>query len=231
MPIIVATPYVNAYNNAVLGDNPIAYYPMQEMSGTEIVDLSGNTGNGTISGDYTLGQSGPATGVKSVQFGGTSAFVDLPDGFSDFTNGLTIEVWGNPTAVSAWARFVELAEAGIDINAIHLYRENNTDAVSGVFSQTGGGHATVPGALQLGVWKHFVYVYKTNFTSEMYVNGILSDTGTGPGTIPNVLRTQNYLGKSTSIGDPLFQGFMTRAAIYDHALTSTQILNHYNIGI
>lgn len=37
-----------AYDNAILADNPVGYWPMQETSGTTIADITGNGNNGTM---------------------------------------------------------------------------------------------------------------------------------------------------------------------------------------
>src|SRR5438045_3464131 len=85
------------YSSVVLADSPIAYYPLNEASGTNATDLSGNARTGTISAaGVTYSQTGglrddPDT---ALLFNGTTGKIDLPAGLS--VTGLaafTVECW------------------------------------------------------------------------------------------------------------------------------------------
>lgn len=45
----------DAYNEAVLEDEPVLYWPCEDASGTTLLDASGNGNDGTITGNATLG--------------------------------------------------------------------------------------------------------------------------------------------------------------------------------
>ncbi|MHC4506635.1 MAG: PA14 domain-containing protein, partial [Planctomycetota bacterium] len=47
----------------------------------------------------------------ALEFDGVDDYVDLPDGFADFTGGFTVALWAYPTAVRKWGRFIDIAQA------------------------------------------------------------------------------------------------------------------------
>ena len=67
------------YGKAVLLDNPKAYYPLNELSGTTAYDLSPNAYAGVFTGGVTLGAAaGPvAGGLKVPAFNGSTGYVAL----------------------------------------------------------------------------------------------------------------------------------------------------------
>src|SRR5207253_2183935 len=92
--VTLAPTYVS-YQAAVLADNPIHYYRMDESSGTTAADLgSQNIGGGIYTGGYQLGQP-----PISSQIGGTSVRFDgAPGTFVDCGliypgPSVTVEAW------------------------------------------------------------------------------------------------------------------------------------------
>ena len=96
--------------NVIALDSPSAYYRLGESSGTTAVDASGNGLSATYVAGPTLGVSGSPVGGSdtAVQFNGTNQYVRLPNGFNNFSAGLTLEVWAYPTAAGNNARFFDL---------------------------------------------------------------------------------------------------------------------------
>jgi len=75
MPIYVVSGYLpSAYGALVQSLGPIAYWPMDEQSGTVAVDQSGNGRNGAYTA-VTLGQPGMGDGRTAASFDASSAKV------------------------------------------------------------------------------------------------------------------------------------------------------------
>src|ERR1019366_10436586 len=82
--------------------NPLAYYRLNETSGTTVSDVA-NGLDGTINGPIGMGVTGPQpptwAGLESTntafQFDGASTRVQLPS-FNLQTNHMTIVAWINP---------------------------------------------------------------------------------------------------------------------------------------
>ncbi|MGC9237954.1 MAG: LamG-like jellyroll fold domain-containing protein, partial [Thiomonas sp.] len=70
---------VATYADIVLSDSPVAYWPLNETSGTVAHDLSGNSLNGTIESGVTIDQSQGIPGAPgSFFFNGSSGYIDVP---------------------------------------------------------------------------------------------------------------------------------------------------------
>ena len=80
-------------------------YPLDEPSGTDMLDASGNGHDGTYTNAPTLAESGPVTGHTgatfngSTQYGSAADHADMSPGTSDFSVGFWIKCssWG-PTS-------------------------------------------------------------------------------------------------------------------------------------
>src|SRR5689334_12045038 len=90
------------YRNAVLADNPVAYWELDEVSGTTAADSAGTPQNGTYQ-NCTLGQPSafPNLGT-SVQFNGSTSRVQAAANsvFELGTGDFTVETWAK-TPVSS----------------------------------------------------------------------------------------------------------------------------------
>src|SRR5262249_26223104 len=91
-------------NFIIVQTNPtglVAAYSFDEGSGTTVTDVSGYGNHGTLNGATwtTAGKFGGA-----LSFNGTSNWVTVNDAPSlDFTTGMSLEAWVNPSRVtSAW---------------------------------------------------------------------------------------------------------------------------------
>jgi hypothetical protein len=86
----------STYSSIVLGDGPAAYWRLGETSGATMSDSGTNGNNGTYTGGYTLGQSGPIQGDTdtAVLFNGSSGYGLAPNSTSlSITGALTLEAW------------------------------------------------------------------------------------------------------------------------------------------
>jgi len=91
-------PRASHYQQLVLGDGPLGYWPLDETGGTTAADASGNANNGTYSGTYTPGQSGALAGSgggSAVGFSGGTVAGSLPN--LNLAAGAynTVELWLN----------------------------------------------------------------------------------------------------------------------------------------
>lgn len=96
-------PLPGSYAAAVASNNPLAYWPLAETNGSVALDCVGGH-NGTYIGGVSLGQPGvPLAGFIAPSyaafFGGTSGYVDVPDGPFNLTNAIIATAWVKvPTA-------------------------------------------------------------------------------------------------------------------------------------
>ncbi len=243
--VAVLTVVTNSgYRATVLADHPVSYWPLNETSGTLIHDVVG-ANNGTCMNPNGMTLGGPGVlygqGVTSdtaIYFTNTSsAYIKVP--YSSTLN--------NPKfTVEAWLKMpvFPVAGAGVDMNAVSMedssspkgwtFEINNASAANpNMYGWIGHSAWTQlsSGTCIQGQWSYYALTYDgTTFT--VYTNGVAAVSGASSYTLPSSLHSF-YMGSYDSSGTPgrFFQGGMENVALYSNALTSSQILNHYQVGI
>lgn len=246
-----------AHREVILADNPVAYYRLEELPGaTTAVDSSTNAFDGAY--NYNLDPSGmpdypqlglPGIDTNSVFFrtyrdvGNVLRFGDIRVPYNstinpaiDVTNGapFSAECWAQPTIQPDDYKVVMASfgpyGSGIYANASgwNFYQSPGPNSYwilnmkPVVFGQASGLRIT------LGRWYHLAVSYNgTNAT--FYVNGIAQGTFAASGYLPNPSATL-HLGSGPNVGFGPFDGGVDEVAIYTYALTSAQVLAHYQSG-
>jgi hypothetical protein len=213
-------------------------------------NLNDNSGNGLTginqapSGDaltptYLPGIA-PATG-KALDFNGlgdsnitntTGNYVDLPDGFSDFSQGITIAAWAYPTAAQNWGRIVQLGNGtNGPSNSLYFTRVGTDSSLRFENDNLGGAASSITtgnNGITLNEWQLLVITVNTNATNNavIYRNGAAVTTGTI--TLPNVItRTNCFIGRSEWYGDSLYKGQMDDVRIYNYGLSYADVAKLY----
>jgi hypothetical protein len=173
LALTVVTP--TAYEQAALQYKPLAFWPLNETSGTVAYDVIGGY-NGTYNGGCTLAQAGPANAFfgsssLAVTFDGSSGYVDIPEGPFNITNAITLVVWVNLTAANG---FDGLFGHGDDSWRMSVNGNGDPGANDGV----GVNDATSATSINDGNWHQVVYTYN-GFVGQakngnLYVDGVLA---------------------------------------------------------
>jgi len=209
------------YQSSIIAFNPVAYWPLNETSGTTAIDYGGNN-NGTYLGGCTLGQAGiPAsfgdgTGT-SVAFDGVSGYVDIPVGNLNITGPVTVITWietsGNSLFTTAIGHTDSNYRLDVDASGLPHFADQSPDVVG-------------PASVANGAWHQLIGVYNhTNAT--LYVDGLA--VATGVEATPIGSSDDVYIG-----GDPqyspagrLFYGNIAEVAILTNALSASQVKTVY----
>jgi hypothetical protein len=224
------------YVSTVLGDHPIAYYPLY-LTNSTAVDLSGNANNGAFV-NISPGVNnvpGPSAFItNAVSFDGLSTYVDLSGG-----PNVGLLNFGGIISMEAWAQANGPSENGYILGKGYDSTANGDEIVlrcpgfgvyqGGTFNfTTGDVHAT--GGTVTTNWVHLVCTYDgTNW--NLYANGAV--VGVTPDTSGALnFSTSWAIGDGTADGGTrIFTGNITHVAIYTNALTSAQVQGHYLAGI
>lgn len=216
-------------------------------------NLNDNSGNGLTGTNQTpsgtvltpsyLTSFSPAMG-KTLDFNGLSTsdpanttgnYVDLPDGFSDFSLGITIAAWVNPSAVQNWARIAEFGNGTNGAsNSFYFTRVASDSSLRFENDNLGGAASSITtgnNVIALNEWQLFVIAINNNATDNavIYKNGAAVTTGTI--TLPNVItRTNCFIGKSEWYGDSLYKGQMDDVRIYNYGLSIAEVAQMYTEG-
>ena len=208
----------------------MVYYNMEQefVDGHTLIDASqGNVLSGNLVGPSIVNDAFLA---DVLYLDGGSDYVELPEGFSDFSNGMTFSFWAHPTEVRDWSRFIDFGN-GAASNNIVLARNGTSNTLSfEVYNgSSGGGKIQASGAIEQDTWQMFTAVINSDGFGRLYKNGVTVAKGRTAAPQP-VTRENNYIGKS-NWSNPYFIGGIDDFAVWDRLLSPTEIQNIYNRAV
>jgi Concanavalin A-like lectin/glucanases superfamily len=221
------------YRDAVMADNPVGYWPLDETSGTSAGD-SKNGRNGTYTNGVTLGQSGAlpdSINNKAASFDGTNDYVTVPYAAALSPATFTVEAWVKPNGTASWQ---EVA-GSYDSLGGGAYRGYwlGIDGTTWNWEIDNGATITViEGATVVtGSWTHLVGTFDGT-TGKLYVNGtvVASSAATYAANANSPFAIGSTYYRDTTSWSDAFNGAIDEVALYNTALTATQIRTHYNTG-
>jgi len=189
-------------------------------TGTTWFDTSGNNNHGTIFG-------GAVFDKNSLIFDGVDDYVQLPAGFSNFSNGLTIFVFADFGNASNWERIIDFGNGPSDNNMLIARVSTSNNLAFEIYngSTSLGKCVVVDGVLNNTITQYAVTLNGSNCL--IYRNGQLLQGFSYPYLPINITRNSCYIGKS-NWADALFEKSMGNIMIYNRALTSSEISQNYN---
>jgi len=232
--VTVRGPYENAVRSTA---GLIDYWRLGESSGSTSLADSVGSATATARNGVTLGTAGNLTldPNTAASFDGTNDNAAASVNLSG-TSKVTIEFW------MKWTSFAnnddlafEFTANNTNNNGAFVINPNSTTSSSrfevalGRNGSRNNVYFTRPSA---GVWHHYAFVLNTTATASQqilpYVDGQLvsfvkGSSGTGAGNFAN--STLNFMSRN---GNSLFgAGVLDEVAIYNQALTATQISQHF----
>jgi hypothetical protein len=223
------------YATMVMGDNPSAYWRLDETNGTTAFDSAGGH-DGVYSGNLTLGAPGALPGISdtAVAFGGTTGVAKIPYSAALNPNGpFSIEFWANPLTHTpngdTYTPMGSQFRNGSVRDGWAFYMENDGNGWELQMGYANGADIDAIGATadSPGRWDHIVAVYDGAGNLQLYVDGNVDATASGVytpnGSAPWVIGQRND-------GNFGFNGSIDEVAFYNYDLTADQILNHFGIS-
>jgi hypothetical protein len=225
------------YNNAVTASSDlIDYWRLGETSGTSLLDSIGGR-NATALNGVTLGTAGNLTldPNTAATFDGINDAAQASVNLSG-TSRLTLEFWLKWTTFANDDRLAFEFTSNFNNSDDGFLVNPNSSTSSGRFEVAMGRnntrnsiYFTRPSA---GVWHHYALVFSSSTISPSitpYVDGkavsfTKGTSGLGGGNFAN--STLNFMSRNAS---SLFgNGSLDEVALYDQALTATQISQHFS---
>lgn len=235
--IDTATPYPQA----VLADQPLLYYRLDETAGTTAYDTSGNGFHGTYT-NVTHGSGATATLGAAAGFNGSSAHgnIAVPALGANLTT-VTAEAW---VKLNNWSTATDLfGNYGVSgifcsdswmLGSFQFAALNPNQLQVSLWQAFGPGYSeriyvTAP-SLNTGTWHHLATVYTLSppslvfYLDGAYVNQIPLFTA------PPVMLDTAHIGAWLGFDGNFYRyldGQIDELAIYGYDLTPEQILAHY----
>ena len=229
--VTAASGTASAYASAVVDDRPQLYYPLGDVQQDWAGANNPVMGSGVAAGSPGIENS--ASGRSD--FNGSSDGVVVSKNQVQAPKQFTTELWFR-TTTTAGGKLIGYGNASSGSSGNydrHVYMRNDGRLVFGVYP---GGVQTVESSASFndGVWHH-VAASQSAAGMALYVDGELV------GSNPSVTSAQDYAGYWRIGSDNLggwpsspssssFAGSIDEVAVYDFALSSSQLRNHYAIG-
>jgi RHS repeat-associated protein len=215
------------YEDTVLSDSPLGFWPLGETSGNVATDLT-QTYNGQDFGSYTQGDAGPVITVpsKATNFSGSNAYMRLNHTALLEPAVVTLEAWIKPASIPVYDTIILISpqpgnNENASANGYQLVFDGSNNGGNGKVAFGAGAGITTSAALPLGVWSHVVAT-SDGTAARIYVNGKQSGAVGGGG--PNYGGAANFDALITRY---TFPGDLADIAIYGSALSASQVAVHY----
>ncbi len=210
---------------------PVAYYKLDEGTGTTANDSSGNNLTiNTFSGD-TSWASGKRN--SALYFDGTSDVIyrdDTTNSPFDITEELTIAFWFNATQLDGVYRTIlTKGDSGQgEDNNYYCTLDNANRVLCAIGNTVTTEGVTMPSdVLSTNIWYHVAFTIDGS-KIKRYMDGVLDDEINQ--TITPVVNNGRFTIGAYSNGTYSFPGYIDDIKIYNYALTKQQLLNDYNQG-
>jgi hypothetical protein len=213
------------YRQAVLADGAVGYWRLAEASGAA-VDEAGHAAGGAYTGGVTRGVPGALVTDPNLaaRFDGTSGYVSVPDnGFLHVGDVFSYELWVKRGATLGVTQ--RLLHKGGGTASLGFGTNNKVVLIPGGAGTAALATSTI--AITDQNWHHIVAT-KDGATTRLYIDGV-DRTAAGTNTTMTSNTTALNIGRATT-NSAYFDGTLDEVAIYPSALTSQQILTHYQAG-
>ncbi|MBS0394855.1 MAG: DUF4082 domain-containing protein, partial [Proteobacteria bacterium] len=212
-----ATATLTVTFNPPAGYGLVAAYSFNEGTGATVNDASGNGNTGSITG-ATWTNSGRYG--KALVFNGTTARVFVNSSSSlNFTAGMTLEAWVNPSTSQTGNRTIIYRQQDIAYLRASQATRARIPAGGGTI---GGSVLQVSGTstLPLNTWSHVAVTYDGAIL-RLYVNGTQVASGTASGALSTSLNPL-WIGGNNPFGE-YFAGRIDEVRVYNRALSATEV--------
>jgi predicted alpha-1,2-mannosidase len=221
------TPPIGSYESMVVSNNPLAYWPLNETTGSVAWDVVGGH-NGTYVGGVTLGQSGLSmpgisSGNSTALFDGTSGYVDIFGNPFNLTNAITTIAWVKVPATPHFSGVVGKGDTAWRMSVNGSGQPGGSD---------GGTDTTGPASIVGSSWHMMAYSYSgvpnVANNAALYVDGALV-ANNNVSTAPTGSGWDVYIGGSPDYGSGrLLPGSIAQVAVFTNLLSTFQIQSLYS---
>lgn len=225
-----------SYFDLITGDAPWAWWRHRDLSGTTLVDSSGNSRDLTLNGlgSAVYAQSGipGVPGGLGIDYNASTYGLRSGPGF-DYGEDWTVEGWFNPDALGACGLLGSDSGAFGYTNQWGIRMASDGSLICSLAGPSSTGTVTDPTVQTVNEWFHVAIVVDGD-TFTFYVNGeAVGTAGVQSGFNDN---TDNIVVGMWDIDSGFFtdsrkfDGVISEVAVYTRALTADEIDDHYRIG-
>ncbi len=207
------------FNNLSINDGLVAYWKLDEATGTTAADASGYGNTGTLSATAPTWITSGLPGLNfsdaaGLSFNGSTNYVSLgTNGLPAVNAAQTISLWAKLSSTSGQQNLVVLENGSSAAVQIEINNGN-----FGAYNW-GGGTLVATTAPSTGVWHHIVYTYDGAGHQTLYIDGTATTASVTnqTGTV-----TSAYFG-TYAPNNQMFNGSLDDVRIYNRVLAATEV--------
>jgi len=213
----------------------VALWHLNEGGGSTVSDSSGNGNTGTLINGTTWvdGKFG-----KALSFDGVNDYVEVANSASlDLTgNEITMEAWVYGSFPTNYKRYVVINKYKRSVGGYGLiiYRHSSPSGNARAYlnTDTGRSEGFCIGVVSQNNWTHIAFTWNSP-NGSLYINGVKKSDCELNGSIASYSDRALWIGKrgGASSADVYFNGIIDEVAIYNRALSASEIKNHYDKGM
>ncbi len=210
------------------GNEPglVAYYPINEGSGSEASDHSPNNRHLTVDAGQWSVCTAPIGNLENavMSFDGKEGYVEVGPRTYDFSRGMTLEAWVNYEHFEHYSRIMDFGGGERVDNIVFANVRKERRLVLSVFEgQESSRLESESATLEIGRWIHVAAVVDHDRNAILYTDGMNVAEGSMEYSADNVQRTKNYLGKSNWDADGLFHGRLAEVRVWNRPRSAGDI--------
>ncbi len=218
---------LDTYSRAVLEDNPVKYWRLDEASGTAVNDLAG-TDNTVLTGTVSRNVAGAVPTNGATQFTGSSSARAISTQLIAGPMQFTAEAWFR-TSSNNGGKIVGFGSSATGSSGTYdrdLYLDSSRRVSFSVRNRSSRIVLRTNTTFNDNQWHLATGVFSPDEMS-LYVDGKLVSTRTD---LPMDRELNGYWrvgGDTSASGSAYFTGSIDDVAIYDTALSATKVRDHY----
>ncbi len=215
---------------------PIGLWNFDETSGSTVADsIAGN--DGSVQSGATPGLGGAPSGNYAVGYDGTDDHIEIPHSseYLLLSDG-SVQAWFNADTTGTTQGIFSKDSTNYDTGGHFTLRLIGDDIELRIQSTSQSYYVQYPNSVSSGSWYHVVVTFGSGGL-HLYVNGQLRDSDAYTGgllgnTEPIAIGANAWQsGDNTLSGlNQHFDGRIDAVAIYDQALTASEVLSLYSAG-
>jgi hypothetical protein len=213
-----------------LSTNLLAYYKLDETSGTTAEDSHGDNDGTANNARVFTAESGGILGTNGADFTQGNDTINVGSSFNfAYNSDFTISFWMKPTSHSTY-QFI-LSNIPASNTGLFVYGFDLFNSVPRFLTTLGGSAnfvATGDNSITSTSYHHVVGVY-SNKAMSIYVDGTLDGTGTYDRTSGTTPSSNLIFGQRGTLAS-YYDGLLDEVGIWSRALTAEEVSELYNDG-
>jgi hypothetical protein len=193
---------------------------------TAWMDLSGNENNASQSNSSNQPTyvSEAINDFPAVAFNGSAQFLQLPPGFADFANGISIFMVLEPTGLTGdYARILDFGDNTDTISCVTLSEITSTSLLFTVGNAENDLTNVQSDDLVQEAYQLIEVIQSSSSVAALYTDGVQGAQNSWMNAIDNTTRVGNYIGRFTG-GGYYFEGQIAELLVYNRALSNQERL-------